>query len=70
MYLAGDGCDEDSDFGPDQEAGVTLGGNALGLDEDGELCFDIVIEDQAGQRPLKAVSKAYEHRLKIRLLLY
>ena len=58
MYLAGDGCDEDSDFGPDPGAGVANGGNALGLDENGhlggelgEVCIDVVIEDQAGQHP-------------------
>ena len=55
MYLADDGCDEDSDFGPDQGAGVAHG---LGLDEDGhlggelgEVCLDVVIKDQARQRP-------------------
>ena len=57
-YLAGDGCDEDPDSGPDQGAGVPDRGEALGLDEDGhlggelgEVGLDVVLEDQARQRP-------------------
>ena len=33
------------------------GDGHLGV-ELGELCFDVVTEDQAGQRPLKAMSTA------------
>ena len=33
------------------------GDDHLGV-ELGELCFDVVTEDQAGQRPLKAMSTA------------
>ena len=57
-HLAGDGGDEDADSGSDQGAGVPDCGEALGLDEHGhlgrelgEVRLDVVLEDEAGQRP-------------------
>ena len=57
-HLAGDGCDEDADSGSDQRAGIPHCGETLGLDEHGhlgrelgEVRLDVVLEDEAGQRP-------------------